>query len=742
MSCGSGDDSQPNEAISRNIDEGYSISIELLSEETNQATTNISSENAGRIIVTVEQFGNPRASELVSITSTIGEIGVSNGALLTNTQGQAEVRIIASGSDGAGTITATINPADASSLSVDLNFFSNGGADENDEELDNTSISLTLVSESGTPNTIRGDDPGVVSARVITQNGTPLENEIVTFTSDLGTFNPTTGTVLTNADGIATIELFSGSTIGVSTLVASIGEEGNEVTDSINFSIQAPRIQLGDDSSGTFLNETLGLSLDTLSAGGTVSVSALIIDEQDLAFDTPVNVNFTSTCVVQDLATIDDVVTSTGGRATATYRATGCTGSDVITASIDFGGEQFEASATLVVESDTAGSIVFIEATPTTIVLAGTGGQGLSENASVTFQVFGEQGMPLANQQVEFSLTSDVGGITLSPANAISDANGFVTTSVQSGNISTSVVVIASLVEPEISTQSTSLVISSGVPDQDSMTISMERVNPEAWGINGTEVSVSAFAADHFNNPVPDGITFSFTVEGGQIESTCQTIGGSCSVTWTSQNPRPAGGFVTIMVTAIGGESFQDENGNGVFDEGDGFNDLDEAFRDDNGDEIRDFGELFIDFNNNGQFDPADGLYGGPLCIDAIRCSPLTGVTVRDSREFIMSGSNAIVTFSLADNDTYISLSPLDFTIEDINGNSMPGETTIDISSSIGELITTNSFTIGLGITRRFENTIRVDLEGVDPPSGTGFINVVVTTPAGIVTSESLTFDY
>ena len=741
--CGGGGGQTPsNEALSRDTNNGYSIRITLLDETTRNATTSISPEQAGLILIQVEQFGRPKASEIVNLDTTLGEIGVSNGALLTNDNGQAEVRIVAEGTDGAGTITASIDPEDAPQLSVNLNFFSSGGASISDEDPDNLSISISLLSNNGITNTIRGDDPGVATARVINQSGTPISNEIVTFSSELGLLNPTTGTVLTDSDGIANIQVSSGNTIGVSTLFASIGEEPNSVVESLNFSIEPPRIQFGNDSTGTFVEGTLGLGMSNLSAGGTVSVSATVVDENGLSFSTPVEITFNSTCVTQNLATIDETVTSVNGRASATYRATGCIGPDFITASIDFGGAQFNASTTLTVQSDSVGSIVFTETIPNTIVLAGTGGQGLSENASVTFQVFGQQGMPLANQQVDFSLTTNVGGISLSPETAISDANGFVTTQVQSGSVATSVVIIATLRDTDISTQSTSLVVSSGVPDQDSMTISLSQLNPEAFSLNGTEINVTAFAADHFNNPVPDGITFSFTVEGGQIQPSCISENGSCSVTWTSQNPRPAGGFVTMMVTAVGGESFQDENGNGVFDEGDGFDDLTEAFRDDNEDTVRDFGEPFIDFNVNGQFDLADGLYNGPLCEDPSRCATEQGVSVRDSHVFIMSGSIANISLTDGNGGNYESLDPLSLIIQDVNGNSMPGGSTISISSNIGEIISTTSFEINLRTTRRFENEVRVNLDGVDPPTGLLFITILVTTPSGAESSESFQFNY
>jgi len=180
---------------------------------------------------------------------------------------------------------------------------------------------------------------------------------------------------------------------------------------------------------------------------------------------------------------------------------------------------------------------------------------------------------------------------------------------------------------------------------------------------------------DKFNNPVPDGTAAVFTTEYGVIEPSCETAGGACSVTWTSQDPRspaPAladnvktindadyscpshngnsgpcpddlgytrGGRSTILVTAIGEENFEDKNGNGIMDreERNFFTNLPEAFRDDNEDGaytdaldlckaefpnpvtpqcIAGFGEDFVDFNGNEAYDLNDdpALYDGLLC--------------------------------------------------------------------------------------------------------------------------------
>ncbi|MET0044774.1 MAG: hypothetical protein ABW100_14800, partial [Candidatus Thiodiazotropha sp. 6PLUC3] len=133
-------------------------------------------------------------------------------------------------------------------------------------------------------------------------------------------------------------------------------------------------------------------------------------------------------------------------------------------------------------------------------------------------------------------------------------------------------------------------------------------------------MGLTVHAADHFNNPVPDGTAVYFTTEGGQIQSQCEILDGACSVNWTSSNPRSSEGRITILASMLGEESFIDANGNGVLDFGDtAFANIPEAFRDDDENGVRDpVLEEFVDFNANGVYDDSsvDPNYNGALCCD------------------------------------------------------------------------------------------------------------------------------
>jgi len=310
----------------------------------------------------------------------------------------------------------------------------------------------------------------------------------------------------------------------------------------------------------------------------------------------------------------------------------------------------------------TLGSIRFDSASPTTIGIQGT---GIDDTSTVQFTVLSDTGVRIANQQVAFELSTTVGGISFTPVNnGISDSNGIVSAVVKSGTAHTSVRLkaTASSGAKSVSALSSVLTITTGLPDQNSVSLSLSNLNPEGFNLDGTEVMATIRAADRFNNPVPDGTSFAFTTSGGSIDGDCVTVTGSCSVIWRSQNPRPRNGTVgglnngvktgraAILAYAIGEESFSDLNGDGRFDDGEPFESLAEPWRDDNLNGAYDsFFEEFQDFNGDGRrTDPntsgapgfeATKKFTGTLCDGPNNCDTAKSLYVSDTIVLVMSGS-------------------------------------------------------------------------------------------------------
>ncbi len=516
-------------------------------------------------------------------------------------------------------------------------------------------IKLQLLNNAtGEPTNIISSAAPASLVATVTRNrasGAPQANVIVEVTADADVLiNGSVGEKRANTDSDGQVSFFirAGTATGAGTLSASVTDEnGNTVTETVNFQLGAAGLRIGYMEGNTFIEGQIKITPEGMvSARGQAELAVAIVDDDgDLAGSTE-SVSFTSVCISGADATLDPVnpVTTTTGKATTAYQPNGCVGTDTITAVVSSSG----ATATGVIEiaAPSANSLSFESATPNLIVLKGTGGGGNRvEQSTVEFSTTDSSGQPLPDVAVQFSLTTEVGGITLTPTSAVSDSEGKVRTVISSGNVATVVRVLASAPSAdgvsEVSAVSDLLTVSTGLPDQNSISLSVSDsfVVPNAMNIDGETRTINVRMADKFNNPVPDGTSALFTTEYGSIQPSCETVDGGCSVTWTSQAPRfptlaenvalvqgyaqhlplprdcpyhngpdipcPGGpdneglgqiygGRSTILVTAIGEESFIDRNGNGIFDEAE----ADEGL-------FANLTEAYIDHNENGIFDPA-----------------------------------------------------------------------------------------------------------------------------------------
>ena len=575
-----------------------------------------------------------------------------------------------------------------------------------------------------------------VSATFKKTDGTPVSGINVNFSTTLGTITPASGIVTTDANGTATVQLTVGAISGQGQITASATVDNKQITKTGLFSVSLPPLKLS----------TILLGLSTLSYGGSTSVSVTVTDANgDLYTGQEVDVTFSSTQAASGKATISSPVRTVNGVATVTYQAITATGTDTITAAIT--GDSKTANITI--NALAASSITFVSANPINIGLKGMGGVGIQETSLVTFKVFDSAGQPKANQQVDFTLNTTVGGLTLSSYSGSTASDGSVSTIVQAGVIATSVRVTATLrgVTPVIATQSDQLVVSTGVPAQDGFSISIETLNPEALTTDGVIDKVTARLSDHFHNPVPDGTAVYFTTSGGSIQPSCTTIGGACTVNWTSQNPRPLNGRARILAYAVGEEAFLDLNVNGYADAGE-FTDDSEAFRDDNENGVKNATETAIDFNSDGAFNGPDGKYNGVLQGAAYVGSPKSKHVFSNST-LVMASSAASITSTcgVVPLGSYTTCSA---TVSDLNGNTMPAGTTVELK--LTTLIQGTSGTTSVSLVMptydkyTFPNStsnsgVIFSLTISDPSlttSAKGLLEIKVTSPGGLVTTGSV----
>lgn len=758
-------------------------SVTLIPDSINLSIVNANGEtqqsfDASEIItlkaLVLDEEGKKVNNQMVSFSAGIGTLTPSTK--LTNIDGIAIVTI--TNNDlvlGAATATVTIQ---AITASLDYEYISN-----NNGEIPPT-LSTQLLLNGEPVNQFNADQVINITTTLVDENGQVINGEIVTFTADIGTLS--TPSALT-VNGIASVTLTSDDdNIGAGVITTTFLEQTDSttLTNRINYEILASdtptidnEIRLGYfNDNNEFIEGDIQLSIseNTISAGGSLGLTVALVDSTNTLINAPAQVTFTSNCVQREQANIDETVFSINGYARATYEDVNCAGNsgteDVIFANLLINGISSTAAATINITGEELGSIEFVSAQPTSIVLQGTGGQ---ETSTLTFIVKGELGNVLPQQAVEFSLNTTVGGITLSRDNGFTNSQGLITTQVGAGTVPTAVRVTAKAnnitngEETYVQTQSDLLSINTGLPEQRSLTIAANPLNPEA-DINGTTSEISVWLADNFNNPVPDGTTVNFTTEGGVIQPTCSTTDGHCTVTWTSAQPRVPDHRITILATAVGHETFFDTNGNNTFDDADGsaivdnivssgfgrhnaepsgFIDMSEAWRDDNENYTYESGEVFLDFNNDQSFTSEDSLFNGPQC-QGDMCTTTNSLHVRKALTLIMSGSSA--SYRLFDDSTVFEDSlnnisaiipaiadgasqALTFSFADLVDQALPIGTSITITSSVGELDGVTNVTI--------PNTNQTGSMGIlisNPVDGdpeNGLLKFVITSPAGITTS-------
>lgn len=678
----------------------FTVGLQLISTVTNMETSEVSANSPGQIVATVlDKDALPVPNKVVSFSTTLGNLRPATGTALTDALGVARIAFAAGTAEGAGAITAQFE-----GISEAIGFYTRG--DEVDPNQINAAVNFRLLTNCPSDfrivrnpalcvesTSISAEEPGILFIEVTRQgSNTPLEQTLVSALTTLGTVSPRTGTAITDINGVALLDLVAGRDVGA-----------GEVTVSAAGTSRTKAFEIGAVDVEIMVSSSLAAN-EALAAGSTALITVEITRNGSL-YMPPLAVEFTSGCVQAGLAVIDEEVTSIGGIARSTYRAAGCVGADMVTATVITGGNTVSGSVTVEVSEAALGSLEFLDVSAPVLALKSTGGANRTETSVVRFRLVDANGNPVAGRQVDFALSTSVGGLELAQQSGFTNIEGIVQTVVRSGIVPTPVRVQARSeqtiagVTVVVTAPSDVMSVSTGLADQNSFSLSRAAFNVHGLNFDGSEVDVTVFLADHFNNPVPDGTAVNFITEGGSIEPSCTTENGRCLVKWRSQNPRPftapeynntilskcdgglpcpfgivnndltidrpLGGRATITAYAVGQESFSDLNGNGRFDDGEFVPayDLTEAFTDHNEDGV--FGgkscadaldpcapensngdefEEFIDFNNNGTFDGTNGLYDGLLCREEDAAAGICSrelLHVFQNQEIIMSGDEA-----------------------------------------------------------------------------------------------------
>lgn len=636
-------------------------------------------------------------------------------------------------------------------------------------------INLALVNGSGTSITsLSGGQTGIARAKITDGSGAAVANAVVKFSASDPTlieFNPTSASALTDASGFAVVNIKPKdlSSAGALTIKAEATVGANTASGSANIAIGAATLTVGT------LSFTPAPST-SLAAQGTVTLN-IPVTSNGQAVSSITGLTLTSLC--QGDGKVNLVLGSlTNGVQSATYTNLGCTrGTDTITASIGTSSQQISIG----VDSANIGQIQFVgtDTSGTSIVLKGSGGLGRKEAALLTFKVVDQNNIGLAGVNVSFTPTTTIGGLTVLPANGTTGADGTVTTTVSAGTIPTPVTVMAEATRngKTISGLSAALTVSTGLPIQKAMSLSVDKYNIEGLGYDGEVANITVLMADQYGNPISDGTTINFVSEGGAVGSSsqgaCTTINGGCSVSLKSQAFRPVNGRVTVLAYAQGVKDFVDMNGDGQYsctdytNSGGPYRPLVDTCNS-GGEPFTDMGDAFLDAGSlavttgvsasgtlDGTYDATNGDLPFPYSGSTYSAAGngKWGITyIRRSAEIVFSGSNATLIRQVCDssgncrdwNNTTdgdpsviqglagggCSSQLLTFRLIDSKNNPLPAETTV-ASADADKVAPQTMYPDKVVSTNSVGGTMHRVAIKADSACASGSFAIKVTTPKG-----------
>jgi hypothetical protein len=220
------------------------------------------------------------------------------------------------------------------------------------------------------------------------------------------------------------------------------------------------------------------------------------------------------------------------------------------------GGTTGGTSTPVASTSGSPAAITFASVAPAdaALVVRGAGGAGRLETGTVTFKVVSAAGSAVSGATVNFALSAGTDAV-LSASSGTTDASGNVVVGVRSGLLSTPFEVTATVAGVTgVSTRSNRLQVSNGPAIANGFELVADKYNLDG-GNTGDTTTLTIFARDANGNPVPDGLTVSFTTDNGAVATStrggCLTVNGQCTVDFIVQEPRGSG-IATVVATALG----------------------------------------------------------------------------------------------------------------------------------------------------------------------------------------------
>ena len=457
---------------------------------------------------------------------------------------------------------------------------------DNSGPIQSTNIGEVNISDSaGNITRIITSSGATASVKVTDSRGQPISGALVTFGTDAPVssvvFGNTNGTVLTNADGIATMTLRAVSTSdsGSYALSAKAKFDNVEVISATYFfSLQ----------SANLIFDAVRLEQNSLPYGGSTDITGLVKNSGTMESQKDVAVSFAASC-----GTVGNVVTNVLGFR-ATYNAGTCEGVQTIVASIEESGATIRLPVTInqrtelgalgirCISGDTpnfpdssTGTGANACAKPVSL---GVVGSTLPSTRNVEFIVSKDGNKPFANERVKVELLSAPTDFGMGSAGnqqsltLTTDAAGRITVPLYAGTTTGTIRLKATLFSrSDVTATFENISVVSSVPTQTGFTVTPSKNVLAATETTGSIIrrlddstTLNVIARDGSNNFV-NGSTINFIAEAGTLSSnSCVVNNGRCSVTLSTAGVLPDDRRVTVLAYTTGTNT-QEINGNGIF---------------------------------------------------------------------------------------------------------------------------------------------------------------------------------
>ncbi|HQX90233.1 MAG TPA: hypothetical protein PKY03_07540 [Moraxellaceae bacterium] len=271
--CGGGDSSVPLAGISAN-----SLSLTLSASNVTAATP----VTVRATVLGPAPANAPVSGQSVSFGTQLGTLvsGSQSGVTVTavtDASGVAVVQLTAGSVSGEGAVVARFTDKEGNTRQASQVFLMSGDGASPGTGGGTTPVTLrvavALLDAAGNPtgtasSKISAANPATVRVTA-TRNGAPVPDQVVSVDSDLGVVNPSSGTALTDAAGVATLSLRAGTVEGAGTLTASFANNEGSATISKTFST------LGDEGASGSTGAGLKLTLALRNQSDTANINSI-----------------------------------------------------------------------------------------------------------------------------------------------------------------------------------------------------------------------------------------------------------------------------------------------------------------------------------------------------------------------------------------------------------------------------------------------------------------------------------